>query len=68
MSYFCYIHRKTGGVPHFEVLPETSQGGAIDEAARLLAERSDAIRAEVWEEDRLIFTLPREAAIHPTAP
>jgi hypothetical protein len=68
MSYFCYIHRKTGGVPHFEVLPETSQGRAIDEAARLLAERSDAIRAEVWEEDRLIFTLPGDMAIRPTAP
>ena len=67
MSYFCYIHRKTGGVPHFEVLPETSQVGAIDEAARLLAERSDAIRAEVWEEDRLIFTLPRDVAIRPIA-
>ena len=68
MSYFCYIHRKTGGVPHFEVLPEGSPSGAIDQAARLLAERIDAVRAEVWDGEQLIFTLPREAAAQPTAP
>jgi hypothetical protein len=62
MSYFCYIHRLTGGVPHFEVLPETSQGEAIDRAAHLLAERTDGVRAEVWEGERLVFTLPRAIA------
>jgi hypothetical protein len=59
MSYFCYIHRETGGVPHFEVLAETSQGGAIDRAAKLMEQRADAVRAEVWEGERLVFTLPR---------
>jgi hypothetical protein len=67
MSYFCFIHRRTGGVPHFEVLPETSHDDAIDQAARLLAERTDAVSAEVWEDERLIFTLPRAAAVHPSA-
>jgi len=67
MSYFCYIHRKAGGVPHFEVLPETSQDGAIDEAARLLAQRTDAVRAEVWEDERLIFTLPHATTVSPSA-
>ena len=43
MTYFCYIHRQAGGVPHFEVLPETSQGGAIDMATQLLAQRGDAV-------------------------
>jgi hypothetical protein len=62
MAYFCYIHRQAGGVPHLEVLPETSQGPAIDTAARLMAQRADAIRAEIWEDERLIFSLPREAA------
>ena len=62
MSYFCYIHRLTGGVPHFEVLPGTSQGDAVDRAARLLAERTDGVRAEVWEGERLVFTLPRSMA------
>jgi hypothetical protein len=61
MSYFCYIHRETGGVPHFEVLPETSQGDAIDRAARLMEQRADAVRAEVWDGERLVFTLPRAA-------
>ena len=47
-------------MPHLEVLPETSQGPAIDMAARLMAQRADAIRAEIWEDERLILSLPRE--------
>jgi hypothetical protein len=62
MAYFCYIHRKTGGVPHFEVLPESSESGAIGLAAHLLADRADGLRAEVWDGERLVFTLPRTAA------
>ena len=65
MAYFCYIHRQAGGVPHLEVLPETSQGPAIDTAARLMAQRADAVRAEIWEDERLIFSLPREATGRP---
>jgi hypothetical protein len=67
MAYFCYIHRQSGGVPHFEVLPETSPGHAIDTAARLLVQRADAVRAEVWEDERLVFTLPR-GVVAPRAP
>lgn len=66
MPYFCYIHREKGGVPHFEVLAETSRRGAADRAAKLLAQRADGIRAEVWEGETLVFTLPREAT--PTRP
>jgi hypothetical protein len=62
MAYLCYIHRRTGGVPHFEVLPDASQGEAIEMAAHLLAERADSVRAEVWDGERLVFTLPRIAA------
>jgi hypothetical protein len=58
MTYFCYIHRRTGGVPHFEVLPEMPRGLAIDTAARLLAQRADGVRAEIWDDERLVFTLP----------
>jgi hypothetical protein len=65
MPYFCYVHRQAGGVPHFEVLPENSQVGALNRAARLLADRADAVRAEVWEGERLIFTLARDAAVYP---
>ncbi|HLZ76045.1 hypothetical protein [Phenylobacterium sp.] len=62
MPYLCYIHRRAGGVPHLEVLPESSQSRAIDTAARLMAQRADAVRAEIWEDERLVFTLPREPA------
>jgi hypothetical protein len=67
MPYFCYIHRETGGVPHFEVLPETSQGDAIHRATKLLAQRADGVRAEVWEGERLVFTVPRATTSRPFA-
>jgi hypothetical protein len=67
MVYFCYIHRKTGGAPHFEVLPETSQSGAMDHAAQMLSQHAGAVLAEVWDDDRLIFTLPHAAAPGPAA-
>jgi hypothetical protein len=58
MVYFCYIHRKTGGAPHFEVLPETSQTGAMTHAAQMLSQHANAERAEVWDDERLVFSLP----------
>jgi hypothetical protein len=66
LVYFCYIHRQAGGAPRFEVLPDTSQRGAMDYAARMMAQRADAVRAEVWEGDRLVFSLPRNVV--PQAP
>jgi len=59
MTYFCYIHREAGGVPHFEVLPDMPRGNAIDRATQLLRQRPDGVRAEIWEGERLLFTLPR---------
>jgi hypothetical protein len=59
MPLFCYIHRKGDRVPHFEVLPELTERGAQDRAAQLLAQRADGVRAEVWDGDTLVFTLPR---------
>lgn len=61
MPYFCYIHRTGEGVPYFEVFPETSRDGAIDRAADLLAQRPDGLRAELWEGERLVVSLPRLA-------
>jgi hypothetical protein len=66
MAYFCYIHRQAGGVPHLEVLPETTQDVAFATARRMLQQRTEAIRAEVWEDERLIFTLPRAAVERPS--
>jgi hypothetical protein len=61
VAYICFIHRATGTAPHFEVLPETSHRGAMDHAARMMEQRADAVRADVWEGDRLVFSLPRES-------
>ncbi|MDB5427940.1 MAG: hypothetical protein JWR43_1915 [Phenylobacterium sp.] len=65
MVYLCYIHREGGGAPHFEVLPETSRRGAMDHAAQMLSQHAGAVRAEVWDGDRLVFTLPRPQAGDP---
>lgn len=65
MPYLCYVHRSSGGVPHFEVLPDLTREEAIQRAGELLAQRPDGQRAELWEEDLLVFTLPR--AVVPAA-
>lgn len=62
MPYLCYVHRSSGGVPHFEVLPELTRDEAIQRAGELLAQRPDGQRAELWEDDLLVFTLPRISA------
>jgi hypothetical protein len=63
MPYFCYIHRSSGGVPHFEVLPQASRDEALKRAAELLADRPDGERAEVWEGETLIQTLPKPSSV-----
>ena len=62
MPYLCYVHRKSGIPPYFEVLPEMPRRAAIDRAGALLAERPDGERAELWDGERLVFTLPRVRA------
>ena len=61
MPYLCYIHRASSEIPHLEVLPDTTQVEAIDLAVNLMAQRADAVRAEVWDGERLVFALPRLA-------
>lgn len=62
MPFFCYIYRHTDGVPHFEVLPEETPDQAARRAARLLAERRDAARAELWQGDTLVRVLLPQTA------
>jgi hypothetical protein len=62
VPFFCYIFRHADGVPHFEVLPEETPDLAVRRAAKLLAERRDGARAELWQGDTLIQVLMREAA------
>jgi hypothetical protein len=59
MSILCYVHRQAGGVPHFEVLADMSRDEAVRRAAALLADRPDSERAELWDDDELIFTVGR---------
>ena len=70
MVYFCYIHRDTDKAPYFEVLPETSEVDAIGRATQMLSQHAGAVRAEVWDGDSLLFSLPRTnpgAAARPAA-
>ncbi len=60
MAILCYVHRTTGGVPHFEVLADMSRSEAIQRAAALLADRPDGERAELWDDDELIVTVGHE--------
>lgn len=62
MVYFCYIHRDSDKVPYFEVLPETSAVDAIGRAERMLSQHAGAVRADVWDGDSLLFSLPRASA------
>jgi len=62
MTYLCYIHRRSGVAPYFEVLPDMPRASAIERAGRLLAERPDGERAELWDGEQLVFTLPRVSA------
>ncbi len=59
MTYLCYIYRRTRASPYFEVLPDMPRLNAIERAGALLAERPDGDRAELWDGDKLVFTLPR---------
>lgn len=68
MPFLVFIHRRGKAVPHFEVLGELTERDAQVRAARLLAQRADGVRAEVWDGDKLVLTVPRAAAPEPTAP
>jgi hypothetical protein len=62
MPLFCYVHCAGAAVPYFEVLPDMPGDRALRRAAELLADRPDGLRAELWEDDRLIHTIERQAA------
>jgi hypothetical protein len=63
MPYLCFIHRRSQAAPYFEVLPDMSRLSAIERAGALLADRPDGERAELWEDERLVLTLPRADAV-----
>jgi hypothetical protein len=63
MPLFCYVHRVGGAVPYLEVLPELSGEAMLLRAAELLVDRPDGLRAELWQDDRLIHTIERRDAL-----
>ena len=62
MPLFCYVHRRGESAPYFEVLPELDPDQAQRRAMALMGERPDAIRAELWDGEKLVWTLEREGA------
>ena len=62
MPLICYVHRTAGTVPYFEILPDLTKAAALRRAAELMAERPDAVRAELWDGEQLVHTLDREPA------
>jgi hypothetical protein len=58
VPYLCYVHRVSGGVPHFEVLPDVSQAEAMAIATAILGQRAESLRAELWRDDALVCSIP----------
>lgn len=61
MPLFCYVYPEGQATPYFEVLSEV-ETSALRRAAQLMAERPDAVRAELWDGERLVHTLERAEA------
>ena len=57
MSIICYVYGRTPGTPHMEVLPETPLPEAITVARRLLADRPECGRADLWDGDDRVATI-----------
>lgn len=63
MPLFCFVHRRDDGVAYFEVLPDIDVISARAWAERLLNDRPDGVRAEIWDGDRLIHTVDHANAV-----
>ena len=66
MPLICYVHRGAEATPYLEVLPDLPGEAAARRAARLLAERLDAERAELWDGEELVLILRPAAAGAPS--
>jgi hypothetical protein len=66
MSFIAYLYESDDATPYMEVLVHQRLDEAKLQARRLLAEHVCATYAEVWQDDRCVFsTLPAGAAAHP---
>jgi hypothetical protein len=57
MAFLCFIHQSWTRVPYMEVLPEHAIEDAMAHARRLLLDRPNCSRAEIFEDDRPVAIL-----------
>ena len=59
MTFIAYIYESDDATPHMEVLVHHRFDEAKLQAQRLLVEHASATYAEIWQDDRCVFsTLP----------
>ena len=61
-SYILYIHDRRYSAPTMDILTVASDQRACELAARRLASSPNYLRAEVWEDDRLVCSLDPSTA------
>lgn len=65
MSFIAYLYVSDDATPYMEVLVHQALDEAKLQAQRLLAEHASATYAEVWQDDRCVFsTLPTATNAH----
>lgn len=55
LYYECYLYRPDGTICGASPFTEADDGEARRVARSILAQRHDAVRCELWQEDREIF-------------
>lgn len=61
MPFFCYLYRRDGGVPYFEVLAGPGLDSAREQAHEVIRLRPDYETAELWDGERLVESLAVDA-------
>ncbi len=62
MSFIAYLYVSDDATPYMEVLVHQRLDGAKLQAERLLAEHASATYAEVWENERCVYSTRPAAA------
>lgn len=65
MTYFCYVYSKGSATPYMEAVPVRDQSEAEALCLRILCDHRDATRAELFENDRPVAVMRREAPYEP---
>ena len=65
MAYFCYVYSRGSDTPYMEAVPGRDQVEAETLCLRILCDHRDATRAELFENDRPVAVMRREAPPEP---